>query len=377
MLHFLETRPHSYKWGTYAKDVLPLWVADLDIAPPEFIREKLQVWLDQRDYAYTLVPPEFKEQIIKWYQKRHQTTVREEWIVPLSGVVAGLHSAMIALGERGKDYLTFTPVYPLFFNAGRQAGMNCVSVPLAAQGESYEIDFDELEKRSKNAKVLLLSHPHNPTGRNWNFEELKKIHKFCEKKDLGLISDEIWFDWNLKDEKFIPFFELGEEAKKRTIVIAAASKTFNIPGLGAAFAIIPDPNLRKKFQESMSGILPSPILTGLLATAVAYEKGEAWLAEVKKYVLGNRDWLIPKLKQLLPEIKIYPGESTYLLWLDLRKSPWGDQAFSKWLTEGKLVLSEGEKFGEGGKGFLRLNLGTKRENLDEALRRIDHLKQKT
>jgi cystathionine beta-lyase len=370
MLHFLENRPHSYKWGTYPQGTIPLWVADLDIAPPDFIKDRLQVWLDERDCAYTLVPAEFKKQIVSWYQKRHGVLVKEEWIVPLSGVVAGLHTAMMALGEPGKDFLTLTPVYPLFFNTGRQAKMNPVSIELRLTDGKYEIDFDGLERAASKASVILLSHPHNPTGRNWTKDELKKIQQIAEKWNLSIISDEIWSDWNLNDELFIPFFSLGEEIWKRTIVISAASKTFNIPGLGAAYAIIPDAKLRQKMMEAIGGILPSPILTGLLSTAIAYEKGEPWLKEAKSYILENRNWLIPKLRELIPGIEIYPGECSYLLWMDLRKSIWGESAFSTWLQKAKVVLSEGEKFGAGGKGFLRLNLGTKRENLEEAFKRI-------
>jgi cystathionine beta-lyase len=292
-------------------------------------------------------------------------------VVALPGVVPGIYAFFLALGERGKNFLTHTPVYPYFLSGGNTAGMSCVQVPLKADDRRYSIDFDAMEKAATpDTRAILLCNPHNPAGRNFGLDELSRILEFANRRNLMVCSDEIWADWNLDGKPFIPFFELGAEAARRTVVLGAATKTFNIPGLGGAWAIIPNAELREKFRLTIQGLLPSANYMGLLATTWVQEKGEAWFNSVRQHVIDNRRFAEDYISGHFPQVAVTRSESTYLMWLDFRETPFSQQPAGELLRRARVALSEGALFGEGGAGFARINLGTSREVLAEALERI-------
>lgn len=361
----------SMKWGVHAPDVLPLWVADLDLAPPDFVKEGLHRLIDGDDLGYTNIPPDFRKSVASWYQRRHHAHVTEEMVVALPGVVPGIYAFFLALGERGKNFLTHTPVYPYFLNGGRTAAMACVQVPLKCDDRLYAIDFDAMEKAATpDTRALLLCNPHNPSGRNFGLEELSRVLEFAKRRNLMVCSDEIWADWLLDGKPFIPFFELGDEAARRTVVLGAATKTFNIPGLTAAWAIIPNAELREKFRQTILGLLPSANYLGLRATTWVQEQGEAWFDSARRLVIENRRFAEGFIADRFPQVAVTRSEATYLMWLDFRETPFAKQPAGELLRRARVALSEGALFGAGGEGFARINLGTSRETLADALERI-------
>jgi len=366
-------RAHSYKWKTHPTEILPLWVADMDYAPPEFLLKELHAVVDEADFGYTLVPDAFRTSVRDWISRRHGFDLAESCVLPISGVVAGIASALQCFGKPGSSYITLTPVYPLFLSAGNSAQMECLHAPLVSKNGHYEIDFEVLEKTIRpDTKAFLISHPHNPSGRNFTKAELEQILQFCVKHDLVIISDEIWSDWVLNEEPFIPFLSLGPEAEKRTIVFSSAGKTFNVPGLTAGYCLIADPELRTKFVAHIRYLLPGANDMGLRALVSLYKNGEPWLAEAKKMVRERLAFARNEIAKAFPEFEMTDPEASYLLWID-PKNRFGADPFTKIFQEGKLALSDGKLFGKGGSGFIRMNVATSQENLEEALRRLKEI----
>ncbi len=375
-------RRESYKWKTYPGDVLPLSVADMDFSPPAFLSEDLHRWVEEGDFGYTVTPPDFRKGVRDWIFRRHHFEIEEGAVVPLSGVVAGISAALQCFGKPGSSYLTLTPVYPLFFAVGECAGMECIQVPLERQGSRYEINFLEIEKAIRqDTRIFLLSSPHNPTGRNFSKEELLELYQICERHDLLVVSDEIWSDWILGNERFTPFAAAHPKAAERTITFSAPSKTFNVPGLTAAYALIPDAKLRQRFSAHVRTLLPGANFLGLRATMSLYERGEPWLLEAKKMVRENIQTVKNFFGEKLPGSILTDPEATYLLWIDLTKdgdlqSRFGDKPFDSILEKAKVAFSEGKLFGKGGEGLVRMNVGTTKENLETALQRIASIKKR-
>lgn len=363
-------RAHSYKWKTHPEEILPLWVADMDYAPPEFLLNELHAAVAEADFGYTLVPDAFRASVRGWIKKRHGFEIAESSVLPISGVVAGICSALQCFGKPGASYLTLTPVYPLFLTAGNSAGMECLHAPLVSKSGRYEIDFEVLEKTIRpDTKAFLISHPHNPSGRNFTRAELEEVLKFCVRHDLVIISDEIWSDWVLNETPFIPFLSLGSEAEKRTVVFSSAGKTFNVPGLTAGYSLIADPELRIKFAAHIRYLLPGANDMGLRALVSLFGNGEAWLAEAKKLVRERLAFARNEIAKTFPDFEMTHPEASYLLWID-PKGKFGADPFTKIFQEGKLALSDGKLFGKGGSGFIRMNVATSQENLEEAIRRL-------
>lgn len=358
----------SMKWGTHGEDVLPLWVADLDLAPPPGLRDELIKFLDAGDLGYGIVTENFRQAVATWYQRRYGAELTPDMVVPLPAVVPALYTFLLAFGEKGGEYLTLTPVYPYFLSAGETAGMAAVQVPLLKDSGGWNIDLPRLERSvTEKSRSLLLCHPHNPSGRNFTRAELESLADFAGRHNLTVLSDEIWSDWVLNDSPFIPFTELGPDARSRTVVIGAPTKTFNIPALGVAWAVIPHEGRRRRFQHVIKGLLPSPTPLGVRATTYLLEHGEPWLEGAHQLVRDNRDRALNFLAQHLPGVRARANEATFLLWMDFRNTPLARLPAAEILKRSRLALSEGSLFGAGGDGHARLNLGTTREILDQAL----------
>lgn len=363
-------RAHSYKWKTHASEILPLWVADMDYAPPEFLIRELHSVVDEADFGYTLAPENFRKAVREWIRRRHGFEIAESSVLPISGVVAGIASALQCFGKAGGSYVTLTPVYPLFLSAGNSAGMECLHAPLLSKNGRYEIDFDLLEKTIRpDTKAFLISHPHNPSGRNFTRAELQELLTICVRHNLVVISDEIWSDWVLNETPFVPFLSLGAEAEKRTIVFSSAGKTFNVPGLTAGYALVADPELRTKFAAHIRYLLPGANDMGLRALVSLFEHGEPWLAEAKKMVRQRLAFARSEIASTFPDFETTDPEASYLLWIN-PKNRFGADPFTRIFQEGKLALSDGKLFGKGGDGFIRMNVATSEENLKEALARL-------
>lgn len=359
---------HSLKWDIYqGRDVIPLWVADMDfpVAPP--IANALRAQVDHGVFGYTLVPPALTEVVIERMARRYAWKIEPEWILWLPSLVVGLNVACRAVGSAGDAVVTMVPVYPPFLTAPQNASKEGITVPLEKKEGAWVIDFDRLEHAiTSRTRLLLLCNPHNPTGRIFGKEELSTLADICERHDLVICSDEIHCELLLdRDKRHIPTATLDPRTAMRTITLMAPSKTFNLPGLGCSFAIIPDTALRRNFRREMNGIVPHVNALGLTAALAAYRDCSAWHSALLSYLRTNRD-LVERAIDTIPGLSTSHVEATYLAWIDTRESGIATPAAT--FENGGVGLFDGTPFG--GEGFVRLNFGCRRTLLEEALQRI-------
>lgn len=366
----------SIKWAKYAdrksasgEEIIPLWVADMDFAAPPEVIAALQERIAHGVFGYGHTTTAFNDAIIHAMQRDYGWAVPAEWIVPLSGLVSGLNIAARSIGQTGDAIVTATPVYPALFTGPVNMEREAVCVALDEK-RNWSWDIEAVAAaHTARTKGLFLCHPHNPIGRVWSDEELQRIAAHAEQHDLVVVSDEIHCELVLEAGlRHKPFAMLSPEAADRTITIMAPSKTYNIPGLGAAFAIISNAGLRRRFQSAMAGISPHLNILGMAATIAAYDKGSPWRAALLDYLRANRDAVM----QLdgLAGLRVIKPEATYLAWLDCRQLPVKNAA--EFFENAGVGLSSGSDFGTrtGEPGFMRLNFGCRQGTLQDALQRI-------
>ncbi len=359
----------SDKWDRFRdRDVLPMWVADMDFRAPPAVLDALRERVDHGVFGYTSAPDELVDVTVSMLRESHGWHVEPEWLVWLPGLVPGIHLTAAAVGERGDAVATFTPVYPPFRAAPARAGRERIEVPLASADGT--IDFDRLEAEiTDRTRLLLLCNPQNPTGRVYRREELEALAAFCERRDLVICSDEIHCALILDpDGHHIPMATLGPEIARRTITLMAPSKTYNIAGLGCSLAVIPDPTLRRRFRSARAGFVPGVNTLGFTAALAAWRDCDDWHDALIDYLRGNRDRVAAAIADH-PRLRMVTPEATYLAWLDARDLGVDDPAAAAEAVG--VGLSDGAEFGQ--HGFLRLNFGCPRSTLDEGLRRLSHL----
>jgi len=364
----------SLKWQRYG-DALPLWVADMDFPAPEPVLAALQERVAQGVFGYGAPPEALTETLCARMADLYQWAVTPEQIVYLPGLVCGLNGVCRAIGAPGDEVLVQTPVYPPFLAAPGHHERRLVTVELTAElrdGRLY-YTFDDAAFAtaiSARTRLFMLCHPHNPVGRVFNSTELDRLAGLCERYDLTVCSDEIHCDLLLDGRRHTPFATLGPEIAQRCITLMAPSKTFNLPGLGASFAIIQNPALKKRFKQALRGIVPDANILGLAAALAAYQHGGDWLRELLPYLAANRDDLADTVARSLPGVRATIPEATYLTWLDCREAgiPGNPHAF--FLKQAGVALNDGAAFGPGGEGFVRLNFGCPRARLTEGLERM-------
>lgn len=358
----------SLKWDKYAgKDVIPLWVADMDFASPPEVIDALHARTEHGVFGYTVPYDEVVEAVRNYLQRAHQLDVPAEWLVWVPGLVPAINLACRATGQPGSAVMINTPVYPPFLTAPGFSERVRTSVPLACRNGRWEMDWDAMEAAvTPNTKLFILCHPHNPVGRVWRREELERLLDFCERHDLTLVSDEIHCDLILDDVKHIPMLALGDRAARRTIALYSPSKTFNLPGLCCSYAVIPDAGLRAAFKRVARGIITEVNAYGYAGCAAAYKHGEPWRKQLIQYLRENRDIVYNVVRDHLPGIVMHPMEATYLAWLDVRGLDVATPAQA--FEDAGVGLSNGVDFGA--PGFLRLNFGCPRSTLETALKRM-------
>lgn len=355
----------SIKWGKYAgRDVLPLWVADMDFAAPPAVIAALHRRIDHGVFGYGHAWPSLTESVLAHLESQYQWRVEPEWIVWLPGLVTGLN---IACRTVSGEVLTATPIYPPFLSAPRLSERALKRVDLAQTGDAWGWNLAALDEATTAAtELFLLCHPHNPVGRCWNRQELSALADYANRHDLLVCSDEIHCGLVLdEDKQHIPFASLSPETAQRTLTLMAPSKTFNIPGLGCAFAIIANPGLRRRFQRAMDGIVPHVNVLGLAACEAAYRDCADWHDALLNYLGANRDRVTAAVHEQ-KGVKMAPVEASYLAWIDVRELGL-DKPAAHFENHG-LGLSDGSDFGA--PGWLRLNFGCPRATLDDALDRF-------
>jgi cystathionine beta-lyase len=357
----------SYKWDLYPGSPLPLWVADMDFASPPQVVEALTARAAHGVYGYSLVPDSLVEAIVAHVERRYGWRIDGDWIVWLPSVVPGLNLSCDAFAAPGGAVLTVTPVYPPFLEAPGGRGRRLVTVPAEFGGDRWELPLDGLEAAvTPDAGVLLFCHPHNPLGRVWRRDEVERVVDFCRRHDLVLVSDEIHCDLILDDEVHVPAAHACPGDADRIVTLMAPSKTFNLPGLNFAFAIVANEELRRRFVRPGEGLLPFPGCFAVTAAETAYREGGAWHAGLLDYLRGNRDALEAFVAAEFPRVRMTHVEATYLAWLDVRELGLDDPAAA--CRAAGVALSAGADFGD--PAYVRLNFGCRRQMLDEALARL-------
>ena len=362
----------SVKWNYYDEDVLPAWVADMDFAAPELVIRALRAYVDEGLFGYALnAPQELRDVIVDRLARLYGWQVSPDALVFATGVVVGFNQASHALVNPGEGLLIQTPVYPPFLNAAKWAGAVSQEMELTRNPDGrYTVDLDRFEQAiDERTRAFLLCNPHNPVGRVFTRGELEAMAEICLRYDMDIISDEIHCDLVYTGHPHIPIASLAPEIEARTVTVIAPSKTYNIPGLGCAVAIIPNPELRKRYQDAHKGLSGHVNNLGFVGALAAYRDGNGWLRECLCYLEDNRDFVYRYVAEHLPQIGISPLDGTYLAWLDCRQAgiPADVTPGKFFLEKARVALNEGASFGKGGEGFVRLNFGCPRAILEEAL----------
>jgi cystathionine beta-lyase len=358
----------SHKWDRYeGRDVIPLWVADSDFRAAPAVLDALEARVAHGVFGYTHVTQELEQVVCAHLLRSYDWAVRPDWLVWMPGVVPALNVLCRAIGRPADQIVTFTPVYPPLMSAPVLAGRELIKVCLAHRNGRYQLDLNALEAAiTPSTKLLLLCSPHNPVGRVWSRDELADLMQIAKRHDLVVGSDDIHAGLVLdEDKRHTPVATLSEDAAARTVTLMSPSKTFNIAGLGCAFAVISDAGLRAAFCRRMQGIMPFVNLFGYTATLAAYRDGREWLEAQLGYLRDNRD-LVDREIQRMPGLEIVHVEATHLAWIDARAM--GARNPTRFFEEAGVGLSDGAEFDA--PGFLRLNFGCSRILLREALARM-------
>jgi len=362
----------SQKWQKYAgRDVLPMWVADMDFKSPPAVIAAIQERVAEGVYGYARPKKSSNDAVVAALEQRYGWKIDPSWLVWLPGLVVGLNVAAQAFAAVGEEVLTLAPVYPPFMTAPRNSGRVPVTVPFVLNGARWEIDWAALERAvTPKTKMFFLCNPHNPIARVWRRDELVRLAEFCLKHQLLLCSDEIHCDLILDPAlKHVSTATLSPEIAARTFTFMAPSKTYNLPGLGTSLAIISDPTLRARFVRATAGIVAEVNTFGYTACEAAYRDCEDWRQALLAYLRGNRDHLVDFVARELPGIKIEaPIEATYLAWLNVTALELKDPVAH--FEKHGVGLSDGVYFGAPKGHYVRINLGCTRATLNEALRRM-------
>lgn len=355
-------------------DLIPLWVADLDFETPPFITDALRRRLDHSLFGYTSVPQELWQTIAKWILDHHGWKVDENWITYIPGVMKGVGAAVNVFVKPDEKVIIMPPVYFPFRLVPQGNGRQVVFNPLKkVEGGSYEIDFENLARVADDkCRLLLLSNPHNPAGICWSRETLQRLAKFCYERNIIVISDEIHADLALFGNRHIPFASVSDKAARISITFGAPSKTFNTAGIVNSYAIVPDDTLRRRFYSWLdANELSEPHLLATIAIIAAFRNGEEWRRQLISYIEDNVRFVEDYLKANIPAIKPLRPQATFLVWLDCRDLNLNHKGLiDLFVNKARLALNDGETFGPGGEGFMRLNVGAPRAILSKALEQL-------
>ena len=358
------------RWGR--TDLLPMWVADMDFKTPPFIVEVMKKRMECEVFGYTAKPESWYEAIISWQKRRHKWTITKEMISFVPGVVPALAMAVQAFTQRGEKVMIQQPVYNPFAQVIRNNHRELVNCPLELKDGQYHINFKLFEKKIKGCKLFLFCHPHNPGGRVWTREELKKVATICAQNNVIIVADEIHADLTLLPYEHIPFASVSEEAKQNSVVFASPSKAFNMAGLATSYAVIANPTLRRRFESYVEGNeLAGGNVFAFNTVVAAYNKGEEWLQQMLTYVQGNIDEVVSYIKGNIPQLKVIIPQASYLVFIDFSALQLNQKDIVALCTNrAHLALNDGSIYGEEGNGYMRINLACPRSVVRQALAQL-------
>lgn len=362
----------SIKWHTYEPDVIPLWVADMDFVSPPPVIEAFRQRVEHGVFGYPREMPELRALIVERLQERYDWRVQPEEVLFIQGVIPGFNQACHAFAGPQQAILVQPPVYPHILQAAQVTGRLSQEAQLS-QGPvgSYDVDLQAFEATiTGQTRLFILCNPHNPVGRVFRRSELESMAELCMRHGVKICSDEIHCDLVFSGQRHLPLAALDPEISRNTITLMSPSKTFNLAGLKFAFAIIQDASMRQEYQEAGLGLATWTNLMAQVGAWAAYLDGQPWLDRLLSYLEANLDFLYQYVSQELPGLSMARPEGTYLAWVDCRAAGIPGNPAQFFLDNARVALGDGETFGPGGEGFVRLNFGCPRSTLVEAVHRM-------
>ena len=364
---------NSLKWDV-AENELPMWVADMDFATAPEVREAIRKRASHGVFGYSVVPDEWCQAYIGWWQKRHGFSMQKDWLVFCTGVVPAISSTVRKLTTPAEKVLIQTPVYNIFFNSILNNGRQVIESSLKYSADQYEIDFEDLEQKLSDPQtsLMILCNPHNPVGKIWDKDTLERIGELCWKHHVVVLSDEIHCDLTDPGMKYTPFASVSEKCRENSITCIAPTKAFNLAGLQTAAVVIPNASLRHKVWRALNtDEVAEPNAFAVDAAIAAFTEGEAWLDELRKYIFENKMRTVEFVKENIPQIRVVTSHATYLLWLDCSSMAGSASEIAQHIrNKTGLYMSEGSQFGDCGEKFLRMNIACPRSILEDGLKRL-------
>lgn len=349
----------SMKWDV-AENELPMWVADMDFQTAPEIHEAILLRAEQDAFGYTFVPDAWYQAYIRWWERRHHFTIRKEWMMFCTGVVAAISSMVRRLTAVGENVVILTPVYNIFVNSIVNNGRHLLECPLRYDGAGYEMDYEDLEEKLSHPETTLLifCNPHNPIGKVWDRESLVRVGGLCKKHHVTVISDEIHCDLTMPDVAYTPFASASDICREISVTCIAPTKTFNLAGLQTSAIVVPNEALRQKVCRGINNDeVAEPNAFAVTAAIAAFEKGEPWLLALREYLSANRLYVKNFMERELPQLTLVSSEATYLLWVDCRRLQASQERFVDFLRRDTgLYLSDGAAYGGNGSRFIRINI---------------------
>lgn len=358
-------------WGR--DELLPLWVADMDFRTPPFVMDALQRQLSGGVLGYTRPCADWAPAICDWLLRRHGWQVETGWISFVPGIVRAQALALLCFTRPGDRVAVMNPVYHPFFLVTQRLEREVVFSPLVLRDGHYHIDYARLEQDLDGCRVLILCNPHNPGGRVWTEDELRRVADICHRRGVMVLSDEIHADLTLPGYRHHPFATVSPRAAAISLTFMAPSKAFNMPGLASSYAIAVDPGIRRRFQTFLeAGEFGEGHMLAYVGCAAAYREGEEWLGQLLDYIQGNIDFTEQFLKERIPAIGMIRPQASYLIFLDCRRLGLPQpELVNLFVDKAHLALNDGTMFGRGGEGFMRLNVGCPRSVLRRALEQLE------
>lgn len=364
---------NAYKWDV-DEQVLPMWVADMDFETAPEIIAAIQSKVSKGILGYTAIPQEWSQAYQHWWLKEHNLEMDEKSLVFATGVVPILSSAVRKFTQPGDNVVIQTPVYNIFFNSIVNNGCQVLENPLKFDGTHYSMDFEDLETKLSDPKttLMILCNPHNPIGKIWDLESLKKVGDLCQKHHVLVISDEIHCDLTQPGNDYIPFATVSETCAQNSITCIAPTKAFNLAGIHSAAAYVPNPDLFHRLNRALNtDEVAEPNAIAMEATIAAFRQGKEWLNQLKEVIFAHRQTAKEFIDRNLPQLKLIESDATYLLWIDCREITQNSQEYCDFLLRKVgLKLSSGESYGASGKGFIRMNIACPEKRLVDGLERL-------
>ncbi len=364
---------YSLKWDVKENE-LPMWVADMDFQTAPEVREAIQNRAAHGVFGYSIVPEEWYQAYIRWWENRHGFRMDAEWLIFCTGVVPAISSIVRKLTTPAEKVLVLTPVYNIFFNSILNNGRQVLESRLRYDGEAYSIDYADLEAKlaDPQTSMLIFCNPHNPVGKIWSAEELRKVGELCRKHHVVVVSDEIHCDLTEPGMGYVPFASVSEDCRNNSIICIAPTKAFNLAGMQTAAVCVPDPVLRHKVWRGLNtDEVAEPNAFAIQAAVAAFTRGGEWLDELRSYLHENKVWTAQYIQKEIPRLKVVASQATYLMWLDCSGLTDSSEELADVIRESTgLYLSEGGQYGGDGTHFMRLNVACPRSVLEDGLNRL-------